>query len=154
VKRSELILNLAREITHLRDKKAGLETDLRSVNEALREKTGQFASLVPNADEIIEGPLPIPLPTSRRGRPNLSDEILAVVTAEPCRVFTADDIVTLLPNAKAPSVRSTMARMRNDRQLQRVGAGRYQLATKPETGAAIEAAPETSTEEKEVKQSV
>jgi hypothetical protein len=154
VKRSELILNLAREITDLRDKKAGLETELRSVNEALREKTAQFASLVPNADELIEGPLPIPLPTSRRGRPNLSDEILAVIAAEPGRAFTADDIVPRLPNFKAPSVRSTMARMAKDGPLQRVGTGRYQLATRPATGAATEAAPETPTEEKEVKQSV
>ncbi len=137
MKRAEVILNLAREITELQEKKRVLDAEIKSVNEKLRDRMGRFSQLVPNGEEAFdEAELDTPQSsTPGSTRRTLADAILDVMKQAPDRVFVAEDLVRMVPDSKIDTVRSTLARMFTQGLVLRVGKGQYRVAapsTKPD----------------------
>lgn len=127
MKRADAILQLAKEIQDLRDRKAAADVELRRVSDALRERMARFATLVPNGDDQVEeeevaAAPPIVMPK------RISTSVLEAMRAKPDAEWHVDEVAKALPGCNPPTVRSTMARMSDAGTLVRTSHGRYRIS--------------------------
>lgn len=143
MKRSEAILLLAKEISDLRERKSVLETELRQVNERIKDAGARFRLLVPNADDPVgdeqsKGPIV---------EGSLVRTIIALMQREPARSWSVDDVLALCPEGtKLGTLRSSMSRLKLRGQLEKADHGKYRL---PNSGGGVAGqtlAPSTPTE--------
>ncbi len=126
MKRADAILQLAKDIQDIRDRKAAADAELRRISEALRDRMARFATLVPNGDDQVEeedvaSAPPIVMP--RR----ISTSVLEAMRAKPDAEWHVEEVANALPGCNPPTVRSTMARMADAGTLVRTSHGRYRI---------------------------
>lgn len=129
MKRAEAILQLAKEISDLREKKASVESELRQLSDRLRDANARFRVLVPNADDAIDDIAEVQQPATEG---SLMQQILVIVQRDPMRSWSVDDVLSLCPTGtKLCTLRSSMSRLKLRGKLEKVDHGLYRLQASP-----------------------
>jgi hypothetical protein len=129
MKRAEAILQLAKEISDLREKKSSVESELRQLSDRLRDANARFRVLVPNADDAIDDVVEAPQPV---GEGSLMQQILVLMQRDTARSWSVDDVLALCPTGtKIGTLRSSMSRLKLRGKLEKVDHGLYRLPASP-----------------------